>query len=51
MLDAERLLRELGCPKINLQVRSTNRTVIEFYKAIGFGTDDVISMGKRLERD
>jgi ribosomal protein S18 acetylase RimI-like enzyme len=51
MVEAERLLRELGCPKINLQVRSTNRKVIEFYRAIGYGTDDVISMGKRLVDD
>jgi len=28
-----------------------NQTVIDFYKAIGFGVDEVISMGKRLEQD
>ena len=51
MEEAERLLRDVGCPKINLQVRSTNKAVIEFYRAIGFGVDDVISLGKRLEVD
>jgi len=48
---AEKLLREAGCPKINLQVRASNSTVIEFYKSIGFIMDDVVSMGKRLEYD
>jgi len=48
---AERLLREAGCPKINLQVRAANRGVIEFYRRLGYEVDDVVSMGKRLERD
>lgn len=48
---AEVHLRSAGCPKINLQVRSSNAAVIEFYKAIGFSRDDVRSMGKRLEPD
>jgi ribosomal protein S18 acetylase RimI-like enzyme len=51
MEHAEELLREVGCAKINLQVRSTNRQVIEFYQSIGFKIDDVVSMGKRLEPD
>jgi ribosomal protein S18 acetylase RimI-like enzyme len=51
MAEAERLLREAGCPKINLQVRSTNREVIEFYRGIGFTVDEVVSMGKRLVHD
>ena len=51
MQEAERLLNAVGCPKINLQVRSTNREVIEFYRAIGFDLDDVVSLGKRLEHD
>ena len=45
---AERRLRALGCPKINLQIRTSNREVAEFYRALGFSVDDVISMGKRL---
>ena len=51
MLDAERILRDAGCPKINLQIRTSNTDVIEFYKAIGYDIDDVISMGKRLDYD
>ena len=51
MEHAERLLREGGCPKINLQIRSTNTDVIAFYRKLGYGMDDVVSMGKRLEDD
>ena len=51
MTEAERLLREAGCPKINLQIRSTNSEVIAFYHGIGFTIDPVVSMGKRLEVD
>jgi len=51
MQAAERILKDTGCPKINLQIRSSNKDVIEFYKAIGFKKDDVVSMGKRLEQD
>lgn len=46
--EVENKLHKLGCPKINLQIRSSNQGVIEFYKKIGFSVDDVISMGKRL---
>lgn len=49
--EAERLLREAGCPKINLQVRTSNRGVIEFYRKVGYSVDDVVSLGKRLEHD
>jgi len=51
MLEAERLLRETGCPKINLQVRTSNQKAIDFYRRIGFAIDDVMSLGKRLESD
>jgi len=51
MAKAERLLREAGCPKINLQVRSSNTEVIEFYRRLGYTVDDVVSLGKRLEND
>ncbi len=47
----EAKLRELGCPKINLQIRETNAPVIAFYKSIGYAVDNVISMGKRLQSD
>lgn len=51
MRHAEDLLRQLGCPKINLQVRTTNAEVIEFYQRLGFAIDDVVSLGKRLVVD
>ena len=46
---AEYELRKLGCPKINLQVRSSNKAVIAFYESLGFAVDDVVSLGKRLK--
>jgi ribosomal protein S18 acetylase RimI-like enzyme len=49
--EAERLLGQAGCPKINLQIRTSNRDVIEFYRHLGYAVDDVVSMGKRLEHD
>jgi ribosomal protein S18 acetylase RimI-like enzyme len=49
--EAERLLGQTGCPKINLQIRTSNRDVIEFYRHLGYALDDVVSMGKRLEHD
>ena len=51
MQEAERLLHEVGCPKINLQIRSSNLAVIEFYQQLGFTNDKAISLGKRLEHD
>jgi len=49
--EAEARLREMGCPKINIQIRTSNTEVIEFYRRIGFKPDDVVSMGKRLETE
>jgi ribosomal protein S18 acetylase RimI-like enzyme len=46
---AERRLRELGCPKINLQVRGRNRDVLAFYEQLGYSVDDTVSLGKRLQ--
>jgi ribosomal protein S18 acetylase RimI-like enzyme len=51
MAEAERLLKAEGCPKINLQVRSTNTEALEFYRRIGYGVDEVVSLGKRLIAD
>ena len=48
---AEKLLREVGCPKINLQVRRSNGVAIAFYERLGFALDEVVSLGKRLEHD
>jgi len=46
---AESRLLEVGCPKINLQVRGSNRDVIAFYERLGYRVDDTVSLGKRLD--
>ncbi len=51
MGEAETRLREMGCPKINLQIRRSNADVVAFYRSIGYSGDDVVSMGKRLIED
>ncbi|MBK8901310.1 MAG: GNAT family acetyltransferase [Anaerolineaceae bacterium] len=51
MAAVEARLAALGCAKINLQVRSSNRAVIQFYGHLGYHIDDVISLGKRLISD
>jgi len=51
MDEVERRLRDLGCPKINLQVRGTNTAALDFYRKLGFRVDDAVSLGKRLEND
>jgi len=38
-------LKEKGCIKVNLQIRSSNAKVQKFYEALGFKTEDRISMG------
>ncbi len=47
----ELAIQRKGCPKINLQVRSSNTDIASFYQAIGYEIDDVIGLGKRLEPD
>ncbi len=51
MQEVELRIKDKGCPKINLQVRTTNEAVIAFYAAIGYGNDNVVGLGKRLEDD
>jgi ribosomal protein S18 acetylase RimI-like enzyme len=51
VIEVEGLLEARGCPKVNLQVRSTNADVLSFYERIGYARDDVVSMGKRLIED
>ncbi len=48
MQKAESELKNRGCPKINLQVRASNQSVISFYERLGFSNDAVISLGKRI---
>lgn len=51
MAAAEQRLGDLGCPKVNLQIRTTNLGAIQFYEAIGYSMDEVVSFGKRLVDD
>ena len=51
MAHAEDMLKAAGCPKINLQIRSTNQKVIGFYESLGYRHDPVVSLGKRLISD
>jgi ribosomal protein S18 acetylase RimI-like enzyme len=51
MAAIEGKLLAMGCPKINLQVRTGNQSALSFYERIGYKTDDVVSMGKRLIED
>jgi ribosomal protein S18 acetylase RimI-like enzyme len=47
----EAALTAAGCPKLSLQIRSSNAKVIAFYQHLGYSQDDVVSMGKRLVHD
>jgi ribosomal protein S18 acetylase RimI-like enzyme len=49
MHEAEVRLKALGCPKLNLQVRSSNGEVIAFYERLGYAIEDRASLGKILE--
>ena len=48
---AERRLLKMGCPKLQVQVRTNNSGVIEFYQKLGYQIDDVVNIGKRLIAD
>jgi ribosomal protein S18 acetylase RimI-like enzyme len=45
---AESALAAMGCLKLNLQVLADKPEVIAFYDALGYRTDAVVSLGKRL---
>ncbi len=49
MSACEAWLHGRGVPKLNLMLRGTNAATIAFYDALGYGTDDVIVMSKRLQ--
>lgn len=51
MQRAATALEELGCPKINLQIRRENLAAAAFYEALGYREDDVVSYGRRLIDD
>ena len=48
MQEVERALVEIGCRKLNLQIRSENAPVQAFYNSLGYAVEDRISMGKTL---
>lgn len=45
---AEAALRELGCGKINLQVRAGNEAVANFYRRLGYAAEERMSMGREV---
>lgn len=47
--EAMKSLKQLGCVKVNLQIRASNHEVKAFYQALGFGVEERISMGAFLE--
>lgn len=49
MCHAERSLIQMGCPKLNLQVRASNHEVVAFYRHLGYEVEERISMAKRLD--
>ena len=48
---AEAALAAAGCPKIDLMVRDSNHSVQAFYHSIGYVTDPVTVLSKRLVED
>ncbi|WEK14029.1 MAG: GNAT family acetyltransferase [Candidatus Microbacterium phytovorans] len=48
---AEELLIDLGCPKVQLMVRTENVEVHDFYSSLGFEPFEVWTTGKRLIAD
>ena len=50
LAEAELALRSLGCPKVNLQVLSTNAGALAFWNSVGYAPDDVVSLGRRAAR-
>jgi len=42
-------LEELGCMKLNVQVRESNISAVRFYERLGFRDDHVVSLGLRLK--
>lgn len=49
MIEVEAALSQYGCPKLNLQIRSSNADVQAFYESLGYILEDRISMGKQLD--
>jgi ribosomal protein S18 acetylase RimI-like enzyme len=41
-------LKKIGCLKVNLEVRKSNSSVIDFYLHLGFKDNKIVGLGKRL---
>jgi len=48
---AEQVLKDQGCPKVELMVREDNTDVIDFYSIVGYNVETVKVMSKRLIPD
>lgn len=48
MRELEARLLDLGCPKLNLQVRDTSPEAVLFYERLGYSVEKRTSMGKIL---
>jgi ribosomal protein S18 acetylase RimI-like enzyme len=46
---AEQNLAALGCVKLNLMVRTSDLDVLPFYEKLGFGHQEVVTLGKLLK--
>lgn len=42
-------LKQIGCMKVNIQIRATNSEVASFYRSLGFIEEERVSMGIRLD--
>jgi len=51
VLDAVARLRQLGAPKLNLQINAENASVVGFYAKLGFRVEPRVSMGLLLEEE
>ena len=51
MARLESALLELGCLKVNLQVRAGNEAVVAFYRRLGYRLEQRVSLGKLLEQE
>jgi len=47
----EATLEAMGCPKVNIVVRSSNEAVLAFYRRLDYSLNEVVSIGKRLIPD
>ena len=50
MQEAETWLRARDAPKLQLMVRNANTATIGFYERLGLERQDVVTLGKRLDR-